>query len=891
MRSPAPPHSDRPLLGLLVAAPLLDEDGAVLPEEERAPFRGLPALLDEALARAGWPLRLEARLLTFRHAIEVLPRADVLLLCCAGLPGALAAEDERGRLRPLGLREDLPALLSGPAPRAALLLGPGTVEAAAALRDLGVPVTLGLGERLPREAIAALCATFIGALGAGHGPGAAARLARAGSGRPDAVQLFGGGDDGPPRPHLAPAPDRWEAPPPAPDLVERPAELAQLLDLVEGPGLVALCGAAGVGKSELLRALAERCRLGRHPTAGGALRDLRGCATARDLLEALGAAAAGSPEAAGRALGQGGAMLLLDHACELLEDGEGRAALLQLLSAALAEGRARIVIATQAAAPLPGALLRLGALRPEAGRALLRPSAAAAADPALPELLDALSGHPLALRLAAAQLADGQPPARVLRALREQGDLRAPGGGAGLAAALSPALGRLIGERPGAAELLQLIGELPGGLPGEAALSPEDEADLRALRRENLVELLEGGHVAAGPVVACARAAWAPSPSPARRRALRAAALAALGADLQRRRPLLGTVRAPAALAALARWRPLLDVLLPEAGAEAGAEALGAADEIARYGGLGAAADAWCRAAEEWPAPGAALLSRLAAAALRRGDGERARQAAVAALAAATKEDRPGAAGHALLCLSQLALAEDKREQAEARAAQARAQLQRAGDGPGEAQALLRLGALLAPSRPQAARERYQEALALCRAVEDGRGACAARRGLSELAQRAGRLAEAQALCEAALRDARAIACAEEEAAALRQLGELGLADAGRTAADDEDDEGAERLAEARARFEEALRRFRALADPGGQARALLGLGRLCLLDERPEEALALGEQALALLSGRPEPRGRAEALLLLAAATEALGARLLDRRGTPRTPRLTGLA
>jgi hypothetical protein len=878
LRLTLPGQARVPLLSLLFSQPLPPAGGPA-EEEERMeggwPWEALLDRLRHALLRTGRALRIEAHPATWQRALQVFPGSHFVVLFCPGGPDALIFEEElTGRPHPLSpdLAQELPALLPRGArpPQAVLLLCDGSAAAAAALHRAGVPLCLGVdeAEALPREAALSLCVDFVAALAAGADAGAALQTARRASPRADALRIFsrgrgrGAADRGallslPLSPAGAPgsAPQRgwpgwpgWLALRPTPSFVGREAELAQLLHLLSPPGLVLLSGAPGIGKTELLRALLSRCHLARWPAAGSALLDLRGCRSAEDVRRAAGQQGGGAWAAPER-------LLLIDHPEAALFDAGARAALRELLDAC---AEAHVVLSTSEVPaflpPLPH--LRLCRLRPAAGRALR--TRLAPPGPSIPDLdpgpgpgpgedaleaaLDAaLDGHPLAITLAAARLAEGLPPAALLRLLKEQGEPGDPATESSLRAALSPSLARL----PEAAlELGRGLGLLPGGLPAGAQLPPREAEALRALVRHGLAELREGGYEVPGPIAAhLARLCRdeGGGDGDVQGEALRRSAAQALLGELRGQQALLGTGQARQAVRALRRWAPALAALLGAGGPPgwlaglppqglAAAALCDAATGLAAYAGETDTALRWGQGAlglldgrcdEAALAP---LRLRLGWLHLRASadpeDVEAARSQAMLVLGMARRT--PLRWGQALLLLGGVAEAAGQGARARARYDEAHTRLQAAAaaaaDGTDEARrsmawALLRrseLDLLLcapAPSAPAA------EARRCFAQLGDGRGEARAAICQGEIALRAGAAAQARDLFLFALRGARRITHPGTEARAL-----LALAGAALRAGDGPG--GEEDLGEARCRLSEALAILARIGDRAGAARA-----------------------------------------------------------------------
>ncbi len=284
----------RPLLTLLVGDPLVSDDGQPLGSTWRSPWGRLADDLAAAVRRTGVGLWLDVQPATWGRAVECLPRSRFVALLCHGSPQTLSFEADAGaRRRVLSVADDLPRLFQGHLPEVVLVLACQGAAAAAAIHAAGVPFTLGIDEQhmLPWDEAVKLGATFFGALGAGQPLSVAAAQAAGATQHAPLFRAFGTGSLSSALPQgdvttqdLAP----WVLRPAKETFVGRERELAALLDELARPGAcVQISGPPGIGKSELTRALLERARLLRWPSAGSLFVVLERARSAADVLNAV----------------------------------------------------------------------------------------------------------------------------------------------------------------------------------------------------------------------------------------------------------------------------------------------------------------------------------------------------------------------------------------------------------------------------------------------------------------------------------------------------------------------------------------------------------------------------------------------------------------------------
>lgn len=853
---------DMPLLAVLVSDPLLDELDAPIQERgSRLPWAWLEARLAQGLRSSGRSLRVEWHAATRERASEVLPRARYAIVLGSFAGGGAVFEEAHTCRRCLLSSEELARLFPAGSMDAVLLLGQGSRATAMALQAAGLPVAVSIeaGPTSVLEDMVDVAASFLCGLVQGQTPAeAGAQAARPGVG----VDVAEAEGREPYRRALLPGqieavpPFAWADVRPRETFVGRRALLAATLRHLQRPGLLALVGQPGIGKSEAVRALLSHCRLHRWPGAGSLYIEASSLKTGMDLIRATVAAlpigrqptapnrALGTPTTEadfdprdrGRTLGSEERLVILDDVDGLLGSAEARETLKRLLEGSTESGLAQIVVTSRQRLPwllgreqevqsLSVAEATLVLERVVCGEAEHRAGSPVRGrwevlkrDAEMAALVKELDGHPLALMLAGAELGAGEPPQRVLRALHQRGDLRplgATGEEAGreesVAACLDLSRQRLQEAAPTAEELWRILAELPGGVPDGAELPAEDEQDLRLLRRFSLVEHRDGAYRCLGPVRAYLRRQVSGGVAEARGARLRTAVAQALAGMLAEWTRLLEGRGARAALAGFARWLPTLEVILDGtaeqhplgAGHEAqAAEMLADAVSLATRTGMPQLSLDWCERARPWQlnehscvamARARLLLSRHRVRDAR-GEAERAWRLAERG------GDRHGAA-MARLAIARIYLYEGQLNAARHEFRAMQLQFEREQDRLAQAEALYGLGEVdINAGRLHDADQPLTEALRLFRAAGRPGGIVKALCSLATLAHIEERLDEAEERRLEALDLVRAQGDRLFEATILLELGELdqqrGLVD------------------RARARFAEAKVLFESLQQP-----------------------------------------------------------------------------
>ncbi|MCW5978729.1 MAG: tetratricopeptide repeat protein [Bryobacteraceae bacterium] len=182
------------------------------------------------------------------------------------------------------------------------------------------------------------------------------------------------------------------------------------------------------------------------------------------------------------------------------------------------------------------------------------------------------------------------------------------------------------------------------------------------------------------------------------------------------------------------------------------------------------------------------------------------------------------------------------------------------GDRQGEANGIKSLGDVAGmQDRYEEARELYQQALPLYRAIGDRLGEANAIKSLGDVARMQARYEEAGELYQQALPLYRAIGERLGEANAIQSLGDVARMQA--------------RYEEAGELYQQALLLYRAIGDRQGEANAIKSLGDVARMQDRYEEAGELYQQALPLYRAIGDRLGEANAI-------QSLGdvARMQDR-------------
>lgn len=863
-------RSDTPRLSVFVADPVLDERAAPLRGRWPIQWVLLESRLRDAFRRTEVAVRVEFHPATWQRAVEIIPRADYVVLLAHGARDILAFEREDGlQTDPIDVATRLPRLFEGRRPDVCLVLSCHSEAAASAIHDAGVPYTIGVsaGEPVEFRAAVELAASFFGALASGQEASVALELAAASASPRPTFRLFRNRTHAvrrPPRgaPSAQPR-DEWVDVAPREAFTGREAELAALFSALQRPGIIVLTGAPGVGKTELSRALLERARLRRWPADGSRFVSLEGRTSPEAVLASLAVQQRSddsriplTPEQVGAALGAQERLIVLDNADDAFEDSAAARTTRAVLTAVIERGKARVVVTSRRNLRTPQTMKSVSLRSIESGADVVLlsrlldesgPDAAArrqrlAADSGLPDLLALLDGHPLSLILAAARLADGEPPAGVGRALRERGHLRLPDipddeaeRTGCLAAAIDLSFTRLQAARPAAVELWRIVADLPAGLPVDAELPPQDEDDLAELRRRSLVEERSGGWQSPAPfALYLHRRAAAPTAD--RRRALRVAVGRALANQLDRAAHEFGGEAPQEAILTFRRWLPAIDDLLTRPPWDGRApdwagRLLAAATYLAMYQGLSSVAWVWATT-REWEADlaGGLAACQIGRLAEERGEYSIGRRYLTQALATLPADSV--ARAFALSGLADLDKREGRTREARLRFEEAIARFRERGLEVPTAETLIHIGDLAElEGRFDEAEQYYARAEAVFRRENVEVMVADALVRLGRVDMRRDRLQSAGRRYATALEIFRSRGSELNVAETLRALGDLHVLTGEPDAA--------------RRHYEDACKRFREIGHRLGEAHALSDLGALVSQQGELEEAQALLERAL----------------------------------------------
>ncbi len=883
-------------LTVLIGDPILDSEGEPLTTDWRLPYERLAARLAEALVLSGRRWTLELQPATVACAARQIPKSRFVVILCHGDVEGLAFESDvpAARLQPLLAEGDLRPFFASAPPEIVLVLACQAEAAARAIHACGVPLALAIDKSnyLWWTEAVDLAATFFAALAADHLLPEVVKQATIATRRPAVFRSFGNLTRvaPPPRGQLElPDLDRWAPHGPSEVFVGQKRALAQLLSDLGKPGLVHVHGLPGSGKTELARAVLDRCRLARWPLGGTSFVRLEGISTSAGLMGALQAVAPRGMRVhtsadlleLGMVLGKQERLVVLDHVDEALAAEAVRIDLGAFLEGACNQpaSRLRVLITSVHPEQWPWAHERVqpaSLSEPEARKLLegtVRGSFVvdaaqrdetwerAQGDPTFDAVVREIGGRALTVVMAGRALKNGVPLAVVRRTYASGG-----------APDLSPMLERLRAElevrSPGISLFWWLVAELRGGLPGATLLSEEDQARLELLRQHSACDGDPLRYSVSQPVWHYLRASRGAAPlsgSEAGVRArLHAAVATALVELLQDVVPRLRGTQAAAAAHAFATFQPTIDLLLEPVNATAWAALVACrgrltalAAEAANYAALPDLVWRWTESA-----PTSALedgtrehvrLTRAAAAALRY-DWPAAQELALAAQQAAASAGDPQLEARAWRQLADIEAAQGSPETlAAAGEHYRRAQdcFRQANDDIGRALCLCNLGWLARRrSEPTQAVQQYGAALALYRVHDDLLGEGRARRALGELAQHAGQLQEAHEHFAAAANCFERMRASLDLAAVDLNLGGLSLQRGDKEAAE--------------AAFERARAVYENLGEPLGQANAWRSFGDLRRAQRKPAEATEAYERAQRFYDEAGHARGRSHVTLRL---------------------------
>lgn len=671
----------------------------------------------------------------------------------------------------------------------------------------------------------------------------------------------------------------------APVFVGRGGELAALRIALASPGVVAVKGPAGVGKTRLADEAAEDGPL--PVLRGGPVRDVP-TAVAAALGVPLGEGSPGEVLAQlGRALAARGPAVVRLDATEHPRDDAGMSALVAVAP------EARFLVTTRTAPPLArAAVIELGPLSPSDAERLLITRAAErgvdlSRDPDVGSLAARLDGLPLAIELAAGRL--GVLSVRevverlALPFLRRGSDDRR----STLEIALDECWdGLSVPER----RVLAAVSVFTGPFAADAAAAVADPGArvhqiLRSLVARSMVLRVPAGYRLLAAVREAAAARLAADPIPWERLARWLLArppegdlddrCAASRWALDRGDAALASRLLDSAWPAWEHGRPA-DGVLPLAEAVAAATGSGAGGAAARFvlgaalGSAGRTADAVAPlrgALDAFAAAGdrageSRAARTLAGACLDLGMGEDARALAERAVARARAAEDPVATGRALLQLARIRCAAGRWDEARPGFEEAVTAL-RGREPAWAAQALANLAVVhLQQDRYDEAERRLLEALAWQRSLGGRRWEGLALTNLALLYGARGQWAEQEAASREALQLHRALGNRRSEAVTLANLGNTAV------------DHG--RGAEARDLLTAALALHRELGNVRSEAMVASSLGVLEADAGRWDEAAAWFERSAALA------RSVGDARSLAAVETYLAGVAL--HRGRPDT-------